>query len=276
MGQGKRYEHADQRYLQDICRYELLDAEREKELGRKSRAGDLSARNALVEHNLRLVVSIASRYQGYGLELDDLIQSGNLGLMTAAERYDPDRGFRFTTFAVHWICQYIRREISDTGRAIRLPVYMTEKIHAMKKAERELEQILGKVPTIEELSDHLGISQEQVAFLYSVQGTPDSLDRVVGEDEDSSLSDILPCETAESAEDIVMKKLEKEEMHDLLNECLNGRENMIVTKRFGMDGEEKQTLAQLGESLDLSRERIRQIERNALRKMKKKAWKLAG
>ena len=276
MGQGKRYEHADQRYLQDIGRYELLDAEREKELGRKSRAGDLSARNALVEHNLRLVVSIASRYQGYGLELDDLIQSGNLGLMMAAERYDPDRGFRFTTFAVHWICQYIRREISDTGRAIRLPVYMTEKIHTMKKAERELEQILGKVPTIEELSEHLGISQEQVAFLYSVQGTPDSLDRVVGEDEDSSLGDILSCGTAESAEDIVMKKLEKEEMHDLLNKCLNGRENMIVTKRFGMDGEEKQTLAQLGESLDLSRERIRQIERNALRKMKKKARKLAG
>ena len=137
MGQGKRYEHADQRYLQDIGRYELLDAEREKELGRKSQEGDLSARNELVEHNLRLVVSIASRYQGYGLELDDLIQSGNLGLMTAAERYDPDRGFRFTTFAVHWICQYIRREISDTGRAIRLPVYMTEKIHAMKKAESD-------------------------------------------------------------------------------------------------------------------------------------------
>lgn len=120
MGQTKRNEYADQGYLKMIGQYDLLNAEREKELGLKSRLGDLSARNELVEHNLKLVVSIAAKYRGNGLDMDDLIQSGNLGLLTAAERYDPDRGFRFTTFAVHWICQYIRREISDTGRTIKL------------------------------------------------------------------------------------------------------------------------------------------------------------
>ena len=141
--------------LNEIGCYTLLDAERERELGRKSRGGDLSARNELVEHNLKLVVSIAARYRGNGLDMDDLIQSGNLGLMVAAQRYDPDLGYRFTTFAVHWICQYIRREISNTGRVIRIPVHIVEKIHTLKKAERELEQALGRAPTMGEISDML-------------------------------------------------------------------------------------------------------------------------
>ena len=229
-----------------------------------------------MEHNLRLVVSIASRYRGNGLDMDDLIQSGNLGLMVAAEKYDPERGFRFTTFAVHWICQYIRREISDTGRTIRLPVYMTEKIHAMKKTERELEQELGRIPTIEELSKKLGVPQEKIALLQCMQAAPDSIDRMIGEDEDCSLAEIFPFETAKSAEDIVMRKLEKQEMHDLIGKCLNERETFVVTKRFGLDGEEKQTLTEVSESLRLSRERVRQIELTALRKMKRGARRLAG
>lgn len=276
MARTKRYEHADQRYLSEIGKYELLDAEREKELGRRSREGDLSARNELVEHNLRLVVSIASRYRGSGLDMDDLIQSGNLGLMVAAERYDPKRGFRFTTFAVHWICQYIRREISDTGRTIRLPVHLIEKIRAMKKAERDQEQALGRTPTMEELSSLLGMSQEKIAFLQCIQTAPDSIDRMIGEDEDCSLAEIFPFETAKSAEDIVMRKLEKQEMHDLIGKCLNERETFVVTKRFGLDGEEKQTLTEVSESLRLSRERVRQIELTALRKIKSKARRLAG
>ena len=276
MARTKRYEHADQRYLSEIGKYELLDAEREKELGRRSTEGDLSARNELVEHNLRLVVSIASRYRGNGLDMDDLIQSGNLGLMVAAQRYDPDLGYRFTTFAVHWICQYIRREISNTGRVIRIPVHIVEKTHTLKKAERELEQTLGRAPTVGELSDVLHMTQEQIAFLYCVQGTPDSLDRMVGEDEASSLADIIPFETAESVEDIVMRKIEKEEMQDIISKCLNERETFVVTKRFGLDGEEKQTLAEVSDSLRLSRERVRQIELTALRKMKRGARRLAG
>ena len=276
MARTKRYEHADQRYLSEIGKYELLDAEREKELGRRSTEGDLSTRNELVEHNLRLVVSIASRYRGNGLDMDDLIQSGNLGLMVAAEKYDPERGFRFTTFAVHWICQYIRREISDTGRTIRLPVYMTEKIHAMKKTERELEQELGRIPTIEELSMKLCVPQEKIALLQCMQAAPDSIDRMIGEDEDCSLAEIFPFETAKSAEDIVMRKLEKKEMQDLIGKCLNERETFVVTKRFGLDGEEKQTLTEVSESLRLSRERVRQIELTALRKMKRGARRLAG
>lgn len=276
MARTKRYEHADQRYLSEVGKYELLDAEREKELGRRSREGDLSARNELVEHNLRLVVSIALRYRGNGLDMDDLIQSGNLGLMVAAQRYDPDLGYRFTTFAVHWICQYIRREISNTGRVIRIPVHIVEKTHTLKKAERELEQTLGRAPTVGELSDVLHMTQEQIAFLYCVQGTPDSLDRMVGEDEASSLADIIPFETAESVEDIVMRKIEKEEMQDIISKCLNERETFVVTKRFGLDGEEKQTLTEVSESLSLSRERVRQIELTALRKMKRGARRLAG
>ena len=276
MARTKRYEHADQRYLNEVGKYELLDVEREKELGRRSREGDLAARNELVEHNLRLVVSIASRYRGNGLDMDDLIQSGNLGLMIAAERYDPKRGFRFTTFAVHWICQYIRREISNTGRVIRIPVHIAEKIHTLKKTEMELEQTLGRSPTVGELSEELHMTQEQIAFLYCVQDTPDSLDRMIGEDEDCSLAEILPFETTKSAEDIVMRKLEKKEMQDLIGKCLNERETFVVTKRFGLDGEEKQTLTEVSESLSLSRERVRQIELTALRKIKSKARRLAG
>ena len=276
MARTKRYEHADQRYLSEIGKYELLDAEREKELGRRSTEGDLSARNELVEHNLRLVVSIASRYRGNGLDMDDLIQSGNLGLMVAAQRYDPDLGYRFTTFAVHWICQYIRREISNTGRVIRIPVHIAEKIHTLKKTEMELEQTLGRSPTVGELSEELHMTQEQIAFLYCVQDTPDSLDRMIGEDEDCSLAEILPFETTKSAEDIVMRKLEKKEMQDLIGKCLNERETFVVTKRFGLDGEEKQTLTEVSESLSLSRERVRQIELTALRKIKSKARRLAG
>lgn len=276
MARTKRYEHADQRYLSEIGKYELLDAEREKELGRRSTEGDLSARNELVEHNLRLVVSIASRYRGNGLDMDDLIQSGNLGLMVAAEKYDPERGFRFTTFAVHWICQYIRREISDTGRVIRIPVHIVEKTHTLKEAERELEQTLGRAPTVGELSDVLHMTQEQIAFLYCVQAAPESLDRMVGEDEDCSLADIIPLGTAESAEDIVMRKLEKDEVQDLVDGCLDKRESYVVTKRFGLDGGQKQTLAEVSKTLNLSRERIRQIEVSALRKMKGRARRLAG
>ena len=276
MARTKRYEHADQRYLNEVGKYELLDVEREKKLGRRSREGDLAARNELVEHNLRLVGSIASRYRGNGLDMDDLIQSGNLGLMIAAERYDPKRGFRFTTFAVHWICQYIRREISNTGRVIRIPVHIAEKIHTLKKTEMELEQTLGRSPTVGELSEELHMTQEQIAFLYCVQDTPDSLDRMIGEDEDCSLAEILPFETTKSAEDIVMRKLEKKEMQDLIGKCLNERETFVVTKRFGLDGEEKQTLTEVSESLSLSRERVRQIELTALRKIKSKARRLAG
>ena len=276
MGQTKRNEYANQRYLNEIGCYTLLDAEREKELGQKSREGDLCARNELVEHNLKLVVSIAARYRGNGLDMDDLIQSGNLGLIVAAQRYDPDLGYRFTTFAVHWICQYIRREISNAGRVIRIPVHIVEKIHTLKKAERELEQTLGRAPSMGELSDVLHMTQEQIAFLYCVQGTPDSLDRMVGEAEDTSLADIIPFETAESAEDIVMRKIEKEEMQDIISKCLNERESFVVTKRYGLDGGEKQTLAEVSECLNVSRERIRQIELIALRKMKTRARRLAG
>ena len=254
-------------YLKEIGQVPLLSAEEEQTLARAARAGDADARRRLSEANLRLVVSVAKRYAGRGLPFLDLIQEGNLGLMKAAEKFEPDRGFKFSTYATWWIRQSITRAIADQGRTIRIPVHLVEHINRVRKTAGELLRKNGREPTAEEIAVRLEMEPDRVRELLQLAQEPVSLETPVGEEEDSHLEDFIQDEEAGIPVDEAGRQLLRRELMSVLK-SLTPREERVITLRFGLDDGRPRTLEELGKEFNVTRERIRQIEAKALRKLR--------
>ena len=254
-------------YLKEIGRVPLLTAEKEAELARRARAGDETARRALSEANLRLVVSVAKRYAGRGLPFLDLIQEGNLGLMKAAEKFEPDRGFKFSTYATWWIRQSITRAIADQGRTIRIPVHLVESINRVKKTAGELLRRTGREPTAEEIAAQLDMEPARVRELIQLAQDPISLETPVGEEEDAHLEDFIQDDEAGVPADEAGRQLLRRELMNVLK-SLTPREERVIALRFGSEDRRARTPEELGTALHVTRERVRQIEAKALRKLR--------
>lgn len=256
-------------YLKDIGKVPLLTPEQETELAKKVRQGDEDAKKALEEANLRLVVSIAKHYTGHGMSLMDLIQEGNLGLIRAVEKYDYNKGFRFSTYATWWIRQSITRAIADQGRTIRIPVHMVENINKVNRASRELVQKLGRDPTAEEIGKEIHMSPDRVREIQKISREPVSMESPVGDEEDSSLGDFIRDDSAPVPADEAARVMMNEQIREILSD-LSPREQEVLVYRYGLNGDHPCTLEEVGKKLNVTRERIRQIEAKALRKLKQK------
>lgn len=253
-------------YLKEIGRVPLLAAEEEAALARAAQAGDEDARRRLSEANLRLVVSVAKRYAGRGLPFLDLIQEGNLGLMKAAEKFEPDRGFKFSTYATWWIRQSITRAIADQGRTIRIPVHLVESINRVKKTAGELLRRTGREPTVEEIAAQLDMEAARVRELLQLSQDPISLETPVGE-EDAHLEDFIRDDEAGIPADEAGRQLLRRELMTVLK-SLTPREERVIALRFGLEDGRARTLEELGREFNVTRERVRQIEAKALRKLR--------
>jgi len=258
------------RYLQEISRIPSIDADREKALGAKARVGDREAMRELVEANLRFVVSFAKRYRGCGLSFLDLINEGNIGLMEAAKRFDPEKDVRFLTYAVWWVRQAIVHAISEHGGAVRLPQKQANLVHRLGKSIRALTVDLQREPEIAEIAGEMGLSVEEVTRLMQVAGDQVSLSTTLDEDagEGPSLAERLEQEVIPDAEDVVFRDMLEQQLRSCVDE-LDPKEELVVKMRFGLDDHEARTLKEIGEQLGLSRERIRQIEVQALKKLRR-------
>ena len=254
-------------YLKDIGTVSLLSPDEEKELARRMAEGDLGAKQRLSEANLRLVVSIAKRYVGRGMQFLDLIQEGNMGLLKAVEKFDYTKGFKFSTYATWWIRQSITRAIADQARTIRIPVHMVETINKTGRVSRMLLQKLGREPSPAEIAAEMGIPVEKVVEIQKIAQDPVSLETPIGEEEDSHLSDFLEDDKAPSPSDRAEAKMLKEELLKVLD-TLTPRENEVIRKRYGLDDSRPKTLEEVGREFNVMRERIRQIEAKALRKLR--------
>ena len=257
-------------YLKDIGKVPLLTGNEEVELAQKMAEGDEAAKARLSEANLRLVVSIAKRYVGRGMLFLDLIQEGNLGLMKAVEKFDYTKGFRFSTYATWWIRQAITRAIADQARTIRIPVHMVETINKLTRTTRLLVQALNRDPTPAEIGKEMGISEDKVREIQKIAQDPVSLDTPIGEEEDSHLGDFLEDTHASSPQDQATTTMLKEELMSVL-ETLTPREQAVIRLRYGIDGSHPRTLEEVGKRFGVTRERIRQIEAKALRKLRNPA-----
>lgn len=255
-------------YLKEIGGFPLIDKETEKELSKKALLGDESAKNKLIESNLRLVVSIAKRYVGKGISFLDLIQEGNIGLIKALDKFDPSMGFKFSTYSTWWIRQNITRAIADQARTIRIPVHMTENLNKCKKISRLLTQELGREPTVEELSERVGLPVEKVKEILKSGQDPISLDTPVGEEEDTHISDFIEDDSSPTPDQAVSNTMLKEQLEKALH-TLTPREEMVIKLRFGFVDGRPRTLEEVGSAFNITRERIRQIESRALRKLKR-------
>lgn len=255
------------KYFSEISRRNLLTAEEERDLAHRAKAGDKSARSLLVESNLRLVVSIAKRYSKRGMALQDLIQEGNVGLLRAVDKFDPDRGFRFSTYATWWIKQAITRAIADKSRMIRLPVHVNELLTKVRREVRRLSSDLGRPPTIEELAQATQIKKEKVLQVMETSRDLLSLDSTVGTGFDSTLGDLLEDDIMPAPTETATMNLLKEDVDGLLT-CLSEQEKAIIEMRFGLKDGNTRTLSQAGQVLGISRERARQIEAKAIRKLR--------
>jgi RNA polymerase primary sigma factor len=253
-------------YLRSIGRVELLTAEEEVSLARRIERGDMSAKNHMVEANLRLVVSIAKGYLGRGLTFLDLIQEGSLGLIRAVEKFDYRRGYKFSTYATWWIRQAVTRAIADKARTIRIPVHMVEKLNKVVHVERQLVQELGREPTPDEIATELETTPREVKDILRMAQLPVSLEKPIGEEEDSELGDFVEDETAESPFEQALENLRKENVRKALS-ALPEREREVIEMRFGLKGHEARTLEEVGRAFGVTRERIRQIENNTLKKL---------
>ena len=254
-------------YLKDIGRVPLLSEEEERELAEKMMNGDEEAKTKLSEANLRLVVSIAKRYVGRGMQLLDLIQEGNLGLIKAVEKFDYTKGFKFSTYATWWIRQAITRAIADQARTIRIPVHMFETITRQTKVARTLTQQLGREPTTEEIAEAMGIPESKVIEIQKIAQDPVSLETPIGEEEDSHLGDFIEDVTTTSPGEIVAQSMLKDQLLAVLA-TLTPREEKVLRLRFGIDDGRQRTLEEVGKEFNVTRERIRQIEAKALRKLR--------
>ena len=254
-------------YLKEIGRVPLLTPEEEVELAIKMSDGDSFARKRLSEANLRLVVSIAKRYVGRGMQFLDLIQEGNLGLIKAVEKFDYTKGFKFSTYATWWIRQAITRAIADQARTIRIPVHMVETINKVKKISSQLLHANGHEPSAEEIADEMGVTVEKVREIMRVAQEPVSLETPIGEEEDSHLGDFIPDEDALVPAEAAYHTLLREQLGDVLG-TLTPREAKVLRLRFGLEDGRPRTLEEVGKEFNVTRERIRQIEAKALRKLR--------
>lgn len=258
-------------YLREIGKIPLLNAEEELALAQRVVAGEKRAKDKMAEANMRLVVSIAKRYSGRGLDFLDLIQEGNTGLLRAVEKFDPDKGFKFSTYATWWIRQAITRAIADQARTIRIPVHMVETINKLLRTQRRMTQELNREPTIEELGKELEMEPEKVEYVMKIKQDITSLDAGVGRDgdeEDSVLRDFIEDEDSATPEESAASQLLKEQVQAILS-TLSDREQKIIKMRFGLETGKSHTLEEVGQEFAVTRERIRQIEAKALAKLRK-------
>ena len=254
-------------YLKEIGKIPLLTGEEEKELAMRMEKGDMRAKKRLAETNLRLVVSIAKRYVGRGMQFLDLIQEGNMGLMKAVDKFDYTRGFKFSTYATWWIRQAITRAIADQARTIRIPVHMVETINKLVRVQRQLIQELGRDPTNEEIAEEMGIDVEKVRDVRKIAQEPVSLETPIGEEEDSHLGDFIQDENAPVPADAATFTMLREQLDEVLG-TLTEREQKVLILRFGLEDGRGRTLEEVGKEFNVTRERIRQIEAKALRKLR--------
>jgi RNA polymerase primary sigma factor len=256
------------RYLHEIAKIPGIDAETEKVLGRRAQVGDRDAMKTLVEANLRFVVSFAKRYRGCGLSFLDLINEGNIGLMEAAKRYDPNKDVRFLTYAVWWVRQAIVHSISEQGGAVRLPQKQANLVHRLSRSIRALTSQLHREPTMEEIAEEMNTTPADVARVMQVAGDQVSLSAGEDDDESTSLAQRLEQDVIPGAEDVVFKAALEAQVRACIDD-LDPKEELVVKMRFGLDDQEPRTLKEIGDQLHLSRERIRQIESQALHKLKR-------
>ena len=256
------------KYLSHIGRGDLLTHHEEVDLSRRAKEGDKRARERLIEKNLRLVVSVAKKYRGYGLPFEDLIQEGNIGLMKAVEKFDPDRGFRFSTYATWWIRQAVQRAVADKGRTIRVPVHMTEKIRKMARSYNEVSAELEREPTDEEVAGRLGWTVDEVRDVKDAMPDATSLNQPLSQERDASeLGEFVEDERASDTDSQVMREMETAHLKEAI-ERLPERARHVLVRRYGLDEQESATLAKLSEELGISRERVRQLQREAEQMLK--------
>ena len=254
-------------YLKEIGRVPLLSMDEEKQLAERMAQGDTNAKKRLCEANLRLVVSIAKKFVGRGMQFLDLIQEGNLGLLKAVEKFDYNKGFKFSTYATWWIRQAITRAIADQARTIRIPVHMVETITKVKKASSQLLHETGHDPTTEEIAERLEMPVERIQEIIRIAQDPVSLETPIGEEEDSHLGDFIQDDDAPAPADAASLMLLKEQLNEVLS-TLSDREARVLRLRFGLEDGRARTLEEVGKEFDVTRERIRQIEAKALRKLR--------
>ena len=254
-------------YLKEIGKVPLLDPDEEVILAERMMQGDEHAKNKIVEANLRLVVSIAKKHVGKGMAFLDLIQEGNLGLMKAVDKFDYAKGFKFSTYATWWIRQAITRAIADQARTVRIPVHMVETIHKVSRVSRQLLQELGREPSPEEIAEVIGMTPEKVRDTMKYALEPVSLETPIGEEEDSHLGDFIPDEDSPAPSEAASYTLLKEQLNEVLH-TLTPREEQVLKLRFGLLDGRTRTLEEVGKEFDITRERIRQIEAKALRKLR--------
>ncbi|MFR1519402.1 MAG: RNA polymerase sigma factor RpoD [Clostridia bacterium] len=267
LAEGVGLEDHVRMYLKEIGKVPLLTAEEEVELAIRIENGDEAAKDRLNEANLRLVVSIAKRYVGKGMQFLDLIQEGNLGLLKAVEKFDYRKGYKFSTYATWWIRQAITRAIADQARTIRIPVHMVETIHKLGRISRQLSQELGKDPTPEQIAQEMNMPVDKVREIMKISQDPVSLETPVGEEEDSHIGDFIPDDDAPAPSESAAAILLREQLMEVL-ETLTPREQKVLKLRFGLDDGCQRTLEEVGREFHVTRERIRQIEAKALRKLR--------
>ena len=256
-------------YLREIGQTPLLTPQEEIELARRIKRGDKKAREQMIKANLRLVVKIARDYEGYGLPLLDLINEGNIGLMKGVERFDPKKGAKLSTYAAWWIKQAIKRALANQSKTIRLPVHVVDKLFHLRRAAAKLEEVLGREATDDELAEELDYPVARVKMLRRAAIRPTSLEAPIGDDETNRVADVVKDESAETPYEQLEEKTNSALVHEMVG-TLDSREQAILRQRFGLDGGERKTLEQIGEQFGVTRERIRQIEEIALKKLRKR------